>query len=152
MFFQELDSVRFFARLLTLRKRWYVFIFRKSHTLYLPINTPQIYTSAVALSTVINTSELDAGRLYPDLDRIREVSVIVAREVIREAQRQGLDRETSIRDLSDPELDAWIRSRMYDPTKENGLGEQMETFEIRDTNIPQSSPSRRRIPSSSSKL
>jgi len=84
----------------------------------------QIYTSAVALSTAINANEVSAGRLYPELDRIREVSVIVAREVIREAQKQGLDREKSIRNLSDPELDAWIRSRMYDPTEELGIDEQ----------------------------
>ncbi len=45
--------------------------------------------------------------------------MIVAREVIRQAQRQGLDRETSIRGLSDGELDQWIRERMYDPTKES---------------------------------
>jgi malate dehydrogenase (oxaloacetate-decarboxylating)(NADP+) len=81
----------------------------------------QIYASAVALSTAINTNEINAGRLYPELDRIREVSVIVAREVIREAQREGLDREKSIRNLSDSELDTFIRSRMYDPTKETGL-------------------------------
>jgi len=90
------------------------------------ISQEMIYTSAVALSTAINTNEINAGRLYPELDRIREVSVIVAREVIREAQRQGLDREKSIRNLSDPELDAWIRSRMYDPTKELGSDEQAE--------------------------
>lgn len=82
-------------------------------------HTPQIYASAVALSTAITTPELNDGRLYPELDRIREVSVIVAREVIREAQRQGLDREKSIRDLSDADLDAWIRGKMYDPTKES---------------------------------
>jgi malate dehydrogenase (oxaloacetate-decarboxylating)(NADP+) len=72
------------------------------------------------LSTAINTTELNDGRLYPDIDRIREVSIIVAREVIREAQRQGLDRETTIRGLSNAKLDAWIKERMYDPTKENG--------------------------------
>jgi malate dehydrogenase (oxaloacetate-decarboxylating)(NADP+) len=77
----------------------------------------QIYTSAVALSTAINATELNDGRLYPNIDRIREVSVIVAREVIREAQRQGLDREPSIRGLSNADLDRWIRDRMYDPTK-----------------------------------
>jgi malate dehydrogenase (oxaloacetate-decarboxylating)(NADP+) len=85
----------------------------------------QIYTSAVALSTAINANEINAGRLYPELDRIREVSIIVAREVIREAQRQGLDREKSIRNLTNPELDAWIRSKMYDPAKET---EQIETL------------------------
>lgn len=61
--------------------------------------------------------------LYPSLTRIRSVSVTVAREVIREAQRQGLDREPSIRKLSDEQLDQWIMSRMYDPRKENGFPE-----------------------------
>jgi malic enzyme len=60
---------------------------------------------------------LNEGRLYPDLERIREVSVIVARQVIRQAQEQGLDRETSIRHMDDEELDAWIRRQMYDPRK-----------------------------------
>jgi malate dehydrogenase (oxaloacetate-decarboxylating)(NADP+) len=91
----------------------------------------EIYASAVALSTAINTNEINAGRLYPELDRIREVSVIVAREVIREAQRQRLDGERSIRDLSDAELDAWIRVRMYDPTKENGKDDQSEAWKVR---------------------
>jgi malate dehydrogenase (oxaloacetate-decarboxylating)(NADP+) len=91
----------------------------------------KIYASAVALSTAINTNEINAGRLYPELERIREVSVIVAREVIREAQRQRLDEEKSIRDLSDAELDAWIRVRMYDPTKENGGDDQTEAWRVR---------------------
>lgn len=85
------------------------------------ITQEMIYASAVALSNAITPSELADGRLYPELDRIRDVSVIVAREVIREAQRQGLDREPSIRDLGDEKLDEWIRERMYDPTKENIL-------------------------------
>ncbi|PBP17595.1 NADP-dependent malic enzyme MaeA [Diplocarpon rosae] len=82
------------------------------------ITQEMIYASAVALSAATTTPELNDGRLYPDLDRIREVSVIVAREVIRQAQRQNLDAEASLRDLSDAELDAYIRSKMYDPTKE----------------------------------
>lgn len=94
------------------------------------ISQEMIYASAVALSTAINTNEINAGRLYPELERIREVSVIVAREVIREAQRQRLDGEKSIRDLSDTELDAWIRARMYDPTKENGRDGQIEAWRV----------------------
>ncbi|CAL3965733.1 unnamed protein product [Diplocarpon coronariae] len=83
------------------------------------ITQEMIYASAVALSAATTTPELDDGRLYPELERIREVSVIVAREVIRQAQRQNLDAETSLRDLSNAELDAYIRSKMYDPTKES---------------------------------
>jgi len=86
-------------------------------------NKTKIYTSAVALSTAINQKELNEGRLYPDITRIREVSVIVAREVIRQAQREKLDREKSIRDLSDKELDEWIKARMYDPAAQNRVVE-----------------------------
>ncbi|KAK0099849.1 hypothetical protein ONS95_013323 [Cadophora gregata] len=85
------------------------------------ITQEMIYASAVALSNAITPSELADGRLYPELDRIRDVSVVVAREVMREAQRQGLDREPSIRGLSDGELDEWIKARMYDPTKDTIL-------------------------------
>ncbi len=74
----------------------------------------------MALSTALNTAEAAASRLYPELERIRDVSVIVAREVIRTAQRQGLDREERIRDMNDSELDSWIRGRMYDPRLESG--------------------------------
>lgn len=59
--------------------------------------------------------------LYPEITRIREVSVVVAREVIRQAQKERLDREKSIRDLSDAELDSWIKARMYDPTVQDGV-------------------------------
>jgi len=79
------------------------------------ISSEMIYTSAVALSTAINQVELDAGMLYPEITRIREVSVVVAREVIRQAQKQHLDRERTIRDVNNEKLDAWIRARMYDP-------------------------------------
>lgn len=47
--------------------------------------------------------------------------MVVAREVIRQAQREQLDRETSIRDLSDAELDVWIQARMYDPTAQHDV-------------------------------
>ncbi|KAH6684116.1 hypothetical protein B0J14DRAFT_646031 [Halenospora varia] len=87
------------------------------------ISQEMIYTSAVALSSTLHDSEFSSGMLYPSLTRIRSVSVTVAREVIREAQRQGLDREPSIRKLSDEQLDQWIMSRMYDPRKENGFPE-----------------------------
>lgn len=91
-------------------------------------NRKQIYASAVALSKATNATEINDGKLYPDMDRIREVSVIVCREVIRQAQAQGLDRETSIRGMSDTDLDAYIRGRMYDPYKETGVIESAENI------------------------
>ncbi|KAF2436093.1 hypothetical protein EJ08DRAFT_691980 [Tothia fuscella] len=84
------------------------------------VTQEMIYASAVALSTALNEEEQKRDWLYPDIRRIREVSVTVTRGVIRAAQKDGVDRELNIRSLSDEELDAYIRDRMYDPSAEKG--------------------------------
>ena len=88
------------------------------------VSQDMIYASAEALSTSLNKAELADGLLYPDINRIREVSVIVARGVIRAAQAGKLDRELALRDLTDEQLDAFIESRMYDPKAQKHLAEQ----------------------------
>ena len=50
--------------------------------------------------------------------------MVVARGVIRMAQKQGLDRELMLRDLSDAALDRYIESRMYNPKAQKKLVEQ----------------------------
>ncbi|TVY33248.1 NADP-dependent malic enzyme, partial [Lachnellula subtilissima] len=85
------------------------------------ISQEMIYTSAVALSSTLKTTEFDSGMLYPSLPRIRSVSVVVARQVIRQAQSQDLDTVPSLRAMDDEALDRWIESRMYDPRAENGF-------------------------------
>lgn len=82
------------------------------------VTQDMIYASAEALSTSMNAEETSAGWLYPGIERIREVSVIVARGVIRAAQASKVDRELALRHLSDNELDEYIKQRMYDPFKE----------------------------------
>jgi malate dehydrogenase (oxaloacetate-decarboxylating)(NADP+) len=89
------------------------------------ISQEMIYASATALSSTLRPDEFASGMLYPSLDRIRDVSVIVARDVIRTAQREKLDREPSLRDMSNGELEDWIKERMYDPRKEDGYLELM---------------------------
>jgi hypothetical protein len=42
---------------------------------------------------------------------------MIAREVIRQAQREGVDREPLLRDLDNPALDKYIVEQMYDPWK-----------------------------------
>lgn len=85
------------------------------------VNEEMIYASAEALSTSLNAEEVAAGWLYPDISRIREVSVIVTRGVVRAAQKHNLDREISLRGLSDEDLDKYIIERMYDPSKETEI-------------------------------
>ncbi|KAI9890301.1 MAG: hypothetical protein M1814_004337 [Vezdaea aestivalis] len=82
------------------------------------ITNEMIYASATSLSTSLTPEEKAQGWLYPDVSRIRDVSVIVARGVIRSAQKAQVDRELALRPLSDEELDQYIIERMYDPRKQ----------------------------------
>lgn len=78
-----------------------------------------IYASAESLATSLLPEEVAENWLYPDINRIRDVSVVVTRGVIRAAQKDGTDRELALRHLSDVELDEYIRARMYDPFTEH---------------------------------
>jgi len=82
------------------------------------VTQDMIYASAESLSTSLNEQEVADGWLYPDIRRIREVSVVVTRGVIRAAQKNGVDRAIELRDLSDEQLDAHIKKNMYDPHAE----------------------------------
>ena len=78
-----------------------------------------IYASAEALSTSLLPEEVEKNWLYPAIERIRDVSVVVTRGVIRSAQAEKVDRELALRNMTDDQLDDYIRARMYDPFKEH---------------------------------
>ncbi|KKK24925.1 NADP-dependent malic enzyme MaeA, partial [Aspergillus rambellii] len=82
------------------------------------VTDSMIYASGEALSKALTAEEIDCGLLYPDLTRIRQVSIVVARNVIRAAQQDKVDREIALRNMNDDTLDAWIKVRMYDPHSE----------------------------------
>ncbi|KAF2102216.1 hypothetical protein NA57DRAFT_73648 [Rhizodiscina lignyota] len=85
------------------------------------VTQDMIYSSGIALEASLNKQERAEGWIYPDIRRIREVSVTVTRYVIRSAQKAGVDRELNLRNLSDEELDEYIKERMYDPFKERDM-------------------------------
>jgi malate dehydrogenase (oxaloacetate-decarboxylating)(NADP+) len=82
------------------------------------VTQSMIYASATSLSTSLLPSEVEQGWLYPEISRIRDVSVVVAMGVIRAAQEASVDREQTIRNMGDEELEKWVRSKMYDPLNE----------------------------------
>lgn len=82
------------------------------------VTQEMIYASGVALEASLTTQERADSWIYPDIGRIREVSVTVTRYVIRAAQKDLVDRELSLRPLDDEQLDEYIKERMYDPFKE----------------------------------
>ena len=82
------------------------------------ITSGMIYASGEAVPTMLTEEENEMALLYPQIPRIREVSVRVARYVIRAAQRDNVDRLYHLREITDDELDDFIRERMYDPHAE----------------------------------
>lgn len=79
-----------------------------------------IYASAAALAGSLNSREIHMGRIYPEIDRVRDASVVVAREVMKAARREGVsmlsaDVWEDWEEWGDVALDAWINGQVYDP-------------------------------------
>jgi malate dehydrogenase (oxaloacetate-decarboxylating)(NADP+) len=74
-----------------------------------------IHAAAQALSESLTSEERARNLLYPDVERIREVSIIIAHGVIRSAQKLGVDRHEALRSKTDEELTRYIRDQMYHP-------------------------------------
>jgi malate dehydrogenase (oxaloacetate-decarboxylating)(NADP+) len=64
-----------------------------------------IYASGAALPAMLTSDEAVMGLLFPAVDRIRDVSVCVARSVIRAAQGDKVDRATDLKEMDNDELD-----------------------------------------------
>jgi malate dehydrogenase (oxaloacetate-decarboxylating)(NADP+) len=69
------------------------------------ITNNMIYASGAALPDMLSSEEPAIGLLYPSLERIRDISVHVARNVIHAAQRDGVDRAPDLKALDDRTLD-----------------------------------------------
>jgi len=79
-----------------------------------------IYTSAAALAGTLNADEIRKGLIYPRIERVRESSLVVAREVMKAARRDGVSQlDESLwqqfEEWGDPALDKWIKDRIYNP-------------------------------------
>ncbi|CZT48607.1 related to malate dehydrogenase (oxaloacetate-decarboxylating) (NADP+) [Rhynchosporium secalis] len=84
------------------------------------VTDSMVYTSAAALAGCLNTEEVRMGLIYPKIERVRDASVIVAREVMKTARREGvstLPEETWIEweEWGDVALTAWIKKQVYNP-------------------------------------
>jgi malate dehydrogenase (oxaloacetate-decarboxylating)(NADP+) len=72
-------------------------------------------TAARTLASTVTDQDLEQGRLFPPLQRIRDISVALAGAVARCAQVSGLASRAA-----PPDLEATIRELMYDPHYEAG--------------------------------
>lgn len=74
------------------------------------VTNEMFLAAAHALAQQVTADDLAHGRVYPQLRRIREVSIAIASAVVETAQRQGLVRRELPSDLA-----AYIRPLMYTP-------------------------------------
>ncbi|PWW75234.1 hypothetical protein C7212DRAFT_345220 [Tuber magnatum] len=93
------------------------------------VTQEMVYASAVGLADSLTDEEREKGWVYPNLDRIRSISVTVARSVIRAAQKENLDKNKTLQWLNDMELDNHIRSKMYNPAGDHS-GASSPTLEV----------------------
>ncbi|KAH8925503.1 malate dehydrogenase [Atractiella rhizophila] len=88
-----------------------------------------IQIAAMALAASLTPEEKSKGLIYPELERIRDISAEIAREVIRGAQDEEVDRNSKLRDMEDPELNEYIRAKMYHPGRDDTSGAKNGQFQ-----------------------
>ncbi|KXX77580.1 NADP-dependent malic enzyme [Madurella mycetomatis] len=79
-----------------------------------------IYMSAAALAGSLNAEEIHKGLIYPRIERVRDASIIVAREVMKAARRDGVsqlpeEQWLEWEEWGDLALDKYIKARIYNP-------------------------------------
>ncbi|ORY77633.1 hypothetical protein BCR35DRAFT_305399 [Leucosporidium creatinivorum] len=74
-----------------------------------------VHASAQALADSLTVEEKERNLLYPDVERIREVSMTIAVGVIRAAQKLNVDRNEELRGMNDAQLLAFVQNQMYHP-------------------------------------
>jgi malate dehydrogenase (oxaloacetate-decarboxylating)(NADP+) len=79
-----------------------------------------VYTSAAALAGCLNNEEIKMGLIYPKIHRVRDASVVVAREVMKSARRGGVSELPEAQwneweEWGDVALTSWIKGQVYDP-------------------------------------
>lgn len=84
------------------------------------VTDSMIYESAAALAGSLNADEIQHGLIYPRIERVRDASIVVAREVMKAARRDGVSdlpesQWNEWEEWGDAALTKYIKSRVYDP-------------------------------------
>jgi malate dehydrogenase (oxaloacetate-decarboxylating)(NADP+) len=84
------------------------------------VTDEMVYTAAAALAGSLNAEEIAQGLIYPRIERVRDASLVVAREVMKTARREGVSTLPDSlwnewEEWGDVALMAYIRQRVYDP-------------------------------------
>lgn len=91
------------------------------------ITDDMVYTSAESLAGCLNAEEVHKGLIYPKIERVRDASLVVAREVMKAARRDGVSglpesQWVEWEEWGDVALTQYIKERIYDPVSFGGKG------------------------------
>ncbi|KAI5461236.1 hypothetical protein BGZ63DRAFT_355810 [Mariannaea sp. PMI_226] len=84
------------------------------------VTDEMVYISAAALAESLNADEIQKGLIYPRIERVRDASVVVAREVMKAARRGGVSelpesQWTEWEEWGDVALNNYIKQHIYEP-------------------------------------
>ncbi|KAF4583320.1 hypothetical protein EYR38_002069 [Pleurotus pulmonarius] len=79
------------------------------------VTDSMVEASSLGLANSLTPEERAMGLLYPQVERIREISVAIATSVIRAAQKAGVDRSPDLRSMSDADLTVFVAGKMWQP-------------------------------------
>lgn len=84
------------------------------------VTDDMVYAAAEALSGTLSADEVCRGLIYPRIERVRDASVVVAREVMRAARRDGVSRLPDAlwsewEERGDAGPTTYIKQRIYEP-------------------------------------
>ncbi|KAJ3022830.1 hypothetical protein HKX48_005164 [Thoreauomyces humboldtii] len=85
------------------------------------VTDAMIHQSAVTLSNSMTEAETDDDRLYPRLERIREVSALIARDVALVALEEGIAHDSEVLKIFDVKKGAPSKSALADEAKKTAL-------------------------------
>lgn len=86
------------------------------------VTDEMVYISASSLAESLNADEIHKGLIYPRIERVRDASVVVAREVMKAARREGVsalkeEQWVEWEEWGDVALTKYITEHVYDPLK-----------------------------------
>ncbi|CAK7267105.1 hypothetical protein SEPCBS119000_002369 [Sporothrix epigloea] len=84
------------------------------------VTDEMVYTSAAALAGTLDAEEIKMGLIYPRIERVRDASLVVAREVMKAARRDGVstlseEQWAEWEEWGDVDLTKYIKQQVYDP-------------------------------------
>lgn len=77
------------------------------------VTDTMVEASSLGLARSLTKDEEDDGLVYPRIERIREISALIAVDVIQAAQKAGVSHNPALKGKNEEQLNEWVVSKMW---------------------------------------